>query len=209
MQADPLGTVNFLAIEVTFPRLERNLLGAADGDDRRDLSSLLRRRLPIRKLALGDLTEAEDIVSETFMRLLGSLEDLQVGTVKAYALAIARNGFISRRRRKGRDSELPDGLLDRFPPPDEAVKGDALPPLRREKELEVLLRTKRLVWVRDALFWIAVFLSATPLTVWDTSWGSGWLIRDFPWLACGLGVGATIVWCSYFSMKRRLSVMGR
>lgn len=52
------------------------------------------------------------------MRLLGSLEDLQVGTVKAYALAIARNGFISRRRRKGRDSELPDGLLDRFPPPD-------------------------------------------------------------------------------------------
>lgn len=93
--------------------------------------------------------------------------------------------------------------------PDEAVKGDALPPLRREKELEVLLRTKRLVWVRDALFWIAVFLSATPLTVWDTSWGSGWLIRDFPWLACGLGVGATIVWCSYFSMKRRLSVMGR
>jgi hypothetical protein len=92
--------------------------------------------------------------------------------------------------------------------PEKALNGGTLPPLRREQELEVLRRTKRLVWVRDALFWIAVFLTATPFTVWDTSWGSGWLIRDLPWLACALAVGAAIVWCSYIAMKRRLSATG-
>jgi hypothetical protein len=91
---------------------------------------------------------------------------------------------------------------------EDSLKKDTLPPLDRERELEVLRRTKRLVWIRDALFWIAVFLSAAPFTVWSTSWGSGSLIRDLPWVACGLGAGAAIVWCFYFQMRRRLSVTG-
>jgi RNA polymerase sigma-70 factor (ECF subfamily) len=66
----------------------------------------------------GDTTEAEDIVSEAFVRLWGSLEDVQVGTVKAYVLTIARNVFISRRRRNRRERQLPDELLDHSLPPD-------------------------------------------------------------------------------------------
>jgi DNA-directed RNA polymerase specialized sigma24 family protein len=54
----------------------------------------------------GDVTEAEDIVSETFPRLWGSFEDLQVATVKAYLLTIARNVFVSQRRRTGRYRQL-------------------------------------------------------------------------------------------------------
>lgn len=97
-------------------------------------------------------------------------------------------------------------LVDELP--GESLKGGTLPPLGRERELDMLRRTKRLVWIRDALFWIAVFFTATPFTVWDTSWGSGWLIRDLPWLACGLGAGAAILWCFYFALRRRLSATG-
>ena len=91
---------------------------------------------------------------------------------------------------------------------EESVKADALPPLGREKELETLRRAKRLVWIRDALFWIAIFLSATPFAVYHTSWGSGWVIRDLPWLACALASGAGITWCFFFALKRRLSTAG-
>ena len=86
--------------------------------------------------------------------------------------------------------------------------GATLPPLEREKELEVIRQMKKLVWTRDALFWIAMFATVTPFAVWDTSWGSGWLVRDLPWLACGLGTAAVVAWCFYFALKRRLSATG-
>lgn len=63
----------------------------------------------------GDVTEAEDIVSETFVRLWGNVENLQVGTVKAYVLTIARNVFISQRRRIRRERQLPDEPRRRRP----------------------------------------------------------------------------------------------
>jgi RNA polymerase sigma-70 factor, ECF subfamily len=66
----------------------------------------------------GDATEAEDIVSETFLRLWGSLDDLQVETTKAYLLTIARNVFISRRRRSERFRPLPDNVEDSSRSPD-------------------------------------------------------------------------------------------
>jgi len=66
----------------------------------------------------GDSAEAEDIVSETFLRLWGSLDDLQVETMKAYLLTIARNVFISQRRRSGRYRPLPENVMDSSPSPD-------------------------------------------------------------------------------------------
>ncbi len=85
---------------------------------------------------------------------------------------------------------------------------DTLPPITLEKELQTIKKTKKLVRLRDAFFWISVFLSATPFTVWNTSWGSGSLIGDWPILAVGLGVLAIMSWCSYFALKRRLSSTG-
>ena len=70
----------------------------------------------------SDTAEAEDIVSETFLRLWGSFEDLQVGTVKAYLLTIARNVFVSGRRRSGRYRQLPEKVSDSSPPPDVATE---------------------------------------------------------------------------------------
>ena len=91
---------------------------------------------------------------------------------------------------------------------EDSLRMDVLPPLRRERELETLRTTKRLLRVRDSFFWIAIFLTFTPLTVYDTSWGSGWVIRDYPLLASGLAAAAAIVWCFYFMLKRRLSSSG-
>ena len=91
---------------------------------------------------------------------------------------------------------------------DANLKHDKLPPVRPELELQTIKKTKKLVRLRDAFFWISVFVTPTPFTVWDTSWGSGFLIRDWPLLAVGLGVLATICWCMYFVLKRRLSSTG-
>jgi hypothetical protein len=89
-----------------------------------------------------------------------------------------------------------------------SLKADDPPPLAQEPKLAALRRTKRLVRLREALFWLAIFLSAAPFTVYDTSWGSGWLIRDLPWLACALALAAAALWCLYFALRRRLSASG-
>jgi len=92
--------------------------------------------------------------------------------------------------------------------PAESIRMDMLPPLNREREVRTLQKTKRLLRVRDSLLWIAVFLTFTPLTVYDGSWGSGWVIRDHPLLAFVLASAAATVWCFYFVLKRRLSTTG-
>ena len=71
----------------------------------------------------GDTAEAEDIVSETFLRLWGSLDEVKVETMKAYLLTIARNVFIGRRRRSKRYKPLPENLTDRSPSPELEVEG--------------------------------------------------------------------------------------
>jgi hypothetical protein len=82
------------------------------------------------------------------------------------------------------------------------------PPLNRERDLETLQKTKVLVRMRDAVLGLAIFLTVSPLTVYDTSWGSGWVIRDHPVLAVGLATSAAIVWGIFLILKRRLSVSG-
>lgn len=75
----------------------------------------------------GDSAEADDIAAETFLRLWTSHDDVRVETMKAYLLTIARNVFISRRRRSSRHGALPDEIVDIRPPPDvEAERKDQL-----------------------------------------------------------------------------------
>ena len=92
--------------------------------------------------------------------------------------------------------------------PDESIQMGMLPPLKREREVETLRMTKRLLRVRDSLFWIAVFLTFTPLTVYDASWGSGWVVRDHPVLALALVAAAAAAWSFYVVLRRRLSATG-
>src|ERR1043166_4043638 len=61
----------------------------------------------------GDAALAEDIVSETFMRVWSSPEPVRLATVKAYLLTIARNLCLMERRRTARhrnlDEKVPSG----------------------------------------------------------------------------------------------------
>ena len=92
--------------------------------------------------------------------------------------------------------------------PEDTIPTDSLPPLKRTHEVETLRRTKALVRFRGVLLFIAIFLTFSPLTVYDASWGSGWVIRDHPLLACTLALAAAIAWCFYLLLRRRLSVTG-
>jgi hypothetical protein len=90
----------------------------------------------------------------------------------------------------------------------ETFRTDDLPPLTPEKEIETIQMTKRLLRLRDWLFIFAAFLTLTPLTVYDTSWGGGWVIRDHPLVASALILAAGVAWLGYFRVRRRLSTTG-
>ena len=60
----------------------------------------------------GDPALADDITSETFIRVWSSPEPVRLATVKAYLLTIARNLWLMERRRclrrQGLDETIPD-----------------------------------------------------------------------------------------------------
>jgi RNA polymerase sigma-70 factor (ECF subfamily) len=58
----------------------------------------------------GDPALAEDITSETFVRLWASDEKIRMLTVKAYLFAIARHLYIDNRRSASRHAEIDPGL---------------------------------------------------------------------------------------------------
>ena len=58
----------------------------------------------------GDCGLAEDIVSETYVRLLTRAPEIETQTALAYLLAIARNTYVSGVRRRRREAPLPDAL---------------------------------------------------------------------------------------------------
>jgi hypothetical protein len=87
-------------------------------------------------------------------------------------------------------------------------RSDDLPPLTPEKEIKTIQMTKRFLKLRDWLFILAAFLTLSPLTVYDTSWGRGWVIRDHPPVASALILAAGLAWLGYFRLRRRLSTTG-
>ena len=58
----------------------------------------------------GDRGEAEDIVSETFVRLMTRAPKIEMQTALAYLLAIARNTYLSRLRRRRLEVPLPEEM---------------------------------------------------------------------------------------------------
>lgn len=54
----------------------------------------------------GDRSLADDITSETFLRVWSSAEPIRVGTVRAYLFTVARNVYRHEVRRRSRHSEL-------------------------------------------------------------------------------------------------------
>src|SRR5687768_12730354 len=64
---------------------------------------------------LGDHALAEDVTSDTFIRVWSSKEPVRFATVKGYLLTIARNLCLMDRRRSSRLQVLNDALPDSRP----------------------------------------------------------------------------------------------
>jgi RNA polymerase sigma-70 factor (ECF subfamily) len=60
----------------------------------------------------GDPAVADDVTTETFIRVWSSPEPVRLATVKAYLLTIARNLCLMERRRSSRRTELDEGVPD-------------------------------------------------------------------------------------------------
>jgi len=60
----------------------------------------------------GDAALADDITSETFIRVWSSPEPVRLATVKAYLLTIARNLWLMERRRSSRWQGLDETMAD-------------------------------------------------------------------------------------------------
>lgn len=101
-----------------------------------DLETLYRRHAPaVLRFAwglCGDRSRAEDLVSETFVRLLTRVPRIRTGTALAYLLAIARNAFLDGARSGRREVPLPDDL--RAPGRDPADRMDDATRLRAVME---------------------------------------------------------------------------
>lgn len=66
----------------------------------------------------GNRALAEDIVSETFVRVLTRAPHIETKTARAYLLAVARNAFLDGVRRKPRSAPLSDNLEEARIDPD-------------------------------------------------------------------------------------------
>ena len=69
----------------------------------------------------GDRMDAEDIVSETFVRLWTSSATIRTETVKGLLFAIARNCYLKALRRESRNAPLNDQIADPAPASDTIV----------------------------------------------------------------------------------------
>jgi RNA polymerase sigma-70 factor (ECF subfamily) len=73
-------------------------------------------------LLSGDPALADDVVSETFIRLWSARARVDLTTVKSYLLTIARNLVLHERRHLRRLAALDDGAADAAPGPEEQLR---------------------------------------------------------------------------------------
>jgi RNA polymerase sigma-70 factor (ECF subfamily) len=100
----------------------------------------------------ADRALAEDITSETFVRAWTSPSAIRTSTVKAYLLAIARNLYVDERRRRRRDTELPESLPDRSDLARTTGMRDALERTARElQRIPEGYRTALLMWAQEEM----------------------------------------------------------
>ncbi|MDZ4797316.1 MAG: RNA polymerase sigma factor [Bryobacteraceae bacterium] len=121
-----------------------------------DIESLFRQySADVYRFALylsGDPHDAEDITSETFVRVWTAPEQIRVATVKGYLFTIARNLYLQGLRRSGRrTAELDEALPDNKPGPLHQTEARAeldavLADLQRLPEID---RTALLMRARD------------------------------------------------------------
>lgn len=70
--------------------------------------------------------EAEDLVSETFVKAVLHRNDIRTATVRGYLLTTVRNLFLNSRRRAGREVDLDEERADHSPAVDRLIDGRQL-----------------------------------------------------------------------------------
>ena len=122
-----------------------------------DFEDLYRRYAPdVYRFALylsGSPAQAEDLASETFVRVWTARDNIRTASVKAYLFTIARNLHVDGRRRDARNVELPELLLDPSPGPEvEAQDKQALDTvLRALQQIPEVDRAALLMRAQDGL----------------------------------------------------------
>jgi RNA polymerase sigma-70 factor (ECF subfamily) len=71
----------------------------------------------------GNRAAAEDITSETFIRVWNARDRVELATVRAYLFAIARNLYLRGGRPQSRRAEMPEDVADAAPGPHEEAAG--------------------------------------------------------------------------------------
>ena len=86
-----------------------------------DFNAFYRRHAPdVFRFALylsGEQSDAEDITSETFVRVWASTTTIDETTVRGYLFTIARNVYLQSVKRRNRDVPLLDTMRDPRPDP--------------------------------------------------------------------------------------------
>ncbi len=94
-----------------------------------DFSSLFQTYAPdLHRFALylsGNPALADDLVSETFVRLWNAQKRVDLATVRGYLFAILRNLYLQDLRRSSRATELDDSAHDPAPGPDRQAESRA------------------------------------------------------------------------------------
>src|ERR1700683_2351921 len=115
-----MGSVGYFS--QNWPRSNSN----RDLDSMNDFDSLYKKSAAdVFRFALylsGNRADAEDIASETFVRVWASQERIEVETVKGYLFTIARNLFLQGIRQLSRQSPLLDNTPDPFPGADQHLE---------------------------------------------------------------------------------------
>lgn len=142
----------------------------------------------------GDPALADDILSETFIRLWHARDRVDLTTVKGYLLAIARNLFLADRRHVRRTTTLDERALDTRPGPERRAHAHL--------ELQAVLAALQTLPGIDRA---AVLLRAEDGMSYDeVALG----IRDAPVIGIAWWVTAAIMWIWHVRIRRRLRVSG-
>ncbi len=101
----------------------------------------------------GNRAEAEDITSDTFVRVWTAPAPIEVSTVKAYLFTIARNLFLQRLRPLSRSQPLEDTITDPRPGPAEEAekKADYTEVMSRLRQLPEIDRVALLMSAFDGI----------------------------------------------------------
>lgn len=121
----------------------------------------------------GRRADAEDIVSETFIRVWTARDRVEIATVKGYLLAIARNLFLHDLRHGKRRAGLDEGVADPQPGPatraeDQAELEAVLVLLQRLPEIDraaLLLRAQEDMPYEEIAAVLGLSLSAAKVKV--------------------------------------------